>query len=42
MDEAEEHALNILPGRASMKKWMFLGMIPEWIRYTLDYTLYPL
>ena len=41
MNEAEEHALNILPKNASERKYLLLGMVPEWIRHGLDYTLYP-
>ena len=41
MNDARANALNILPRNASLQKFMLLGMIPQWIRYALDYHLYP-
>ena len=40
MREGEKHALNVIPEGTSMAYMTFLAMIPEWIRFSLNITLW--
>merc|ERR1719427_2242394 len=40
MDEAERHALQVVPKGSSLLTFLFYGLIPEFIRFAFNITLY--
>ena len=41
MDEAERHALQVIPEGSSLATFFVYALIPESIRFALNMTVYP-